>query len=430
MKLVLSFVAIVFAALQAQSQLWLPDVFGDNMVLQRDRPVHFWGKAFPGDTVTVRFSGEIQSMVARPDSTWSVFFKKQKGNPIPQTITMQSGDRIVVLKNVLIGDLWICSGQSNMEFPFAKEAHAGQEYASAFQPLIRLCNPPPAGRYVYGVPYTDSLLRRLDSGHFYLWNGWNVCDINTVKPMSAVAYYFAKKIVDRTNIPIGIINLSIGGAPIETFISCSAMRADPLFAAKVKTGNWLDNGAIPAWVRERGRQNTGTGYEYGDDRGPNHAYKPGFAFMCGMEPLLPMPIKGIIGYGGMVVCTDIGAKKDVHPTNKKEVGERLARWALKQDYHFSVTPSGPLPLSARYEHGKVVIRFRYAQTLKTSGGGPLRGFSLDGPSEVNAVIYGHTVQIPVDRKPLFVCYGWQPFTDANLVNDVFLPASTFKIEVQ
>jgi len=132
----------------------------------------------------------------------------------------------------------------------------------------------------------------------------------------------------------------------------------------------------------------------------------------------------------MAVCSDLGFKNDVHPTNKKEVGERLARWALYNDYNRKVIPSGPLPLSAKYVNGQVIISFQYTRAeLQTADGKPVRGFSQDGKTETSAAIQNNTIIIQVNEKPLFVYYAWKPFTDANLVNSEQLPASTFKINV-
>jgi sialate O-acetylesterase len=135
--------------------------------------------------------------------------------------------------------------------------------------------------------------------------------------------------------------------------------------------------------------------------------------------------------GGMAVCSDIGFKNNVHPTNKKAVGERLARWALNRTYHQAIIPSGPLPLNAKYENGKVVISFQYmAKGLETSDSGPLKGFSIDGKNEIEAMIGNSGILIYTNKKPAYIYYGWKPFTNANLVNSELLPASTFKIEVK
>lgn len=499
MKLIFS--VILFCPFLSIAQLKIAQVFSSNMVLQREAPVAVWGKASPGKVVEVKLGSTLRKTVAAKDSAWKLYLPKQPATRQPQSLTVSSGDTVVQFQNILIGDIWICSGQSNMEWAISKEMHWQQEKTNTVQPLIRFMNPPPAGRYVYGVAYTDSLNRRLTKDSFYLWNGWQVCDSSTIKPMSAVGYYFAKSIVAKENIPVGLINLSIGGAPLETFISRDALQNSQQFAAKVK-GNWLLNEALPAWSRERGRQNVGNNPNgYGDELGLSHAYKPGFAFECGVEPILPLPVQGVIWYqgesnslekkwveeykellhlliddyrkkwnqpdmpfywvqlssidtakyksqfwpqfrdeqrkllsevknGGMAVTSDIGLKNDVHPPDKKSVGERLARWALHKTYKENIVPSGPLPGKAKYKNGKVIINFQYtAKGLMTSDGKSIKGFSIDGNKEIEASVNNRTVTIYTNTKPEFVYYGWQPFSIGNLVNSENLPASTFKIRV-
>lgn len=495
------FLLSLLLPLPTLAQLQVAGIFSDNMVLQRNSPIRIWGRAVPGKTVTVAFAQQQKQALVQPDSTWRVVLQKQKASTVPQTLFVSCGEETLPLKNILIGDVWLCSGQSNMEWPMQREMHWKEESRNAGQPLVRLNNPPPAGRYVYGVAYTDSLNRRLTKDSFYLWNQWTVCDSNTVKGMSAVGYYFAKAIVEKENIPIGLINLSIGGAPLETFIGREALQNDSRFAAKLN-GNWLENEHLPAWVRERGKQNVGNHPDgFRDDLGPHHAYKPGFAYESGVASLLPFPIKGVLWYqgesnslekerveeykdllqlliadyrkswkqptlpfywvqlssidtatyksqywpqfrdeqrrllnsvrnGGMAVCSDIGFKNDVHPTNKKAVGERLARWALKEEYGEDIVPSGPLPTNAGYKKGTVTISFRYADGLHTADGNPLRGFSLDGKTEVKATLLNNRVVVAAKAKPRYIYYGWKPFSDGNLVNAEGLPASTFKLLVK
>jgi sialate O-acetylesterase len=496
------FIYILLLPLVTASQLTMARIFSDNMVLQRDQPVHFWGTGIPGQRVTVLFARQSKATIVKADSSWDVYFKKHSADAQPQTIVVNCDKANIELKNILIGDVWLCSGQSNMEWAMSKEMHFRSEVSHTDQPLIRLYNPSPAGRYVYGIAYTDSLNKRLNTEDFYQDMDWQLCDSNTVKPMSAVGYYFAKNIVEYESVPIGLINLSIGGAPIETFINRTTLQNNKQFAAKVK-GNWLENEALPEWIRERGKQNIGENKNgYGDDLGLNHAYKPGFAYSSGIEPIIMMPIKGVLWYqgetnsleharvkeyrrllhlmiddyrakwkqptmpfywvqlssidttkykskywpqfrdeqrrllsevknSGMAVCSDIGSKDNVHPANKKAVGQRLARWALNKTYKRNVVPSGPLPLQAKYSNGSIVISFQYpANGLQTSDGKPVRGFSLDGKTGITAQVQKSTIVIPVKEKPACVYYAWEPFTDANLVNSALLPASTFKIKVQ
>ena len=495
-------VAIIFFPSLSIAQLKVAEIFSSNMVLQREVPVAVWGKAAPGKVVEVKLGSTLRKTVAAKDSVWKVHLPKRPATRQPQSLIISSGDTAVQFQNILIGDIWICTGQSNMEWPMMKEQHWQTEIYNSNQPDIRLLNPPPAGRNVFGVAYTDSLVSRLTTEKFYDWNGWKNCDSSSVKSMSAVAYYFAKKIFLETGVPIGIINLSIGGAPLETFISTEALSNHPSFRKKVN-GNWLANDALPVWVRERGKQNVGESINVpADEHGPNHAYKPGFAFGAGIKPLLQMPVKGILCYqgesnaqemekvneyaalsklmiedyrknwrqpqlpfyfvqlssidtakyrgqlwpqfrneqrkmlqlipnSGMAVCSDIGAKDDVHPANKKEVGERLARWALNKTYKQKIVPSGPLPLKATYINGNVIVSFEYmAKGMKTSDGKAIKGFSVDGKTEAEANFGDSGIIIPLSFKPQFIYYGWKPFSDGNLINSENLPVSTFKIKVQ
>lgn len=319
--------------------------------------------------------------------------------------------------------------------------------------------------------------------------------------MSAIGYYFAKSIVVNKKIPIGIINLAIGGAPIESFISKEALSSNKQFAEKLKA-NWLTNNALSVWARKRAKENIGDAIDLlSDDIGPNHAFKPCFAYEAGILPIIDLPIKGVLLYqgesnaqeidrvneyvdlqklmiddyrkkwndptmpfywvqlssmdtlnykslfwpefrneqrkllsvihnSGMAVSSDVGFIHNVHPTNKKIVGERLARWALNKTYYTNIVPSGPLPLHAKYKNGKIVITFQYTgNNLHSADAKLLRGLSIDGINECKANINKKKVVIVVNEKPAFVYYGWKPFTEANLVNSAFLPASTFKIKV-
>ncbi|MES2773031.1 MAG: sialate O-acetylesterase [Bacteroidota bacterium] len=486
----------------ATAQLQLAKIFSDNMILQRNEPIHIWGRGVTGQKITVSFANEKRIGVVNADSGWSVYLAKQQANSQAQNIVVSDGFDKIELKNILIGDIWLCIGQSNMEFPMSQEMHYKEALQQSNQPLIRFYNPAFVGKNVFGKSFTDSMAALLTAKDFYRPTDWQTCDSTTFTTMTAVGYYYAKEIVKHENIPVGLIHLAIGGSPIETFISKDALRKSKAFFNKLN-GNWLINEALPVWVRERGNQNIGTIQRVAaDEMGPNHGYKPGFAFVSGIEPILGLPIKGVIWYqgesnaqeiervneyaalqklmindyrkqwnrpvmpfywvqlssidtasyksqlwpvfrneqrklvaeiqnGGMAVCSDIGSRNNVHPTNKKAVGERLARWALNKTYKKNIIPSGPLPLQAKYEKDKVVVYFQYcAGGLQTSDGKPIRGFSTDGVTDADAAIKGNEIHMIKRQKPQYIYYGWKPFTDANLMNSESLPASTFKLKVQ
>lgn len=485
----------------ACAQLRMENIFSDNMVLQRDKPVHFWGKGDPGKTIEISFAGEQKNVAVMNDSSWSVYFKPHKASREPLLLTVTCKPERIELKNILVGDVWLCIGQSNMEWPVIKEMHYKEAIQNSDQPLLRFFNPAYAGKNIFGTKFTDSVAAMLTSGTFYRGN-WQVCDSSSFKMMSAVAYYFGKAVLQNRNVPVGLINLSIGGAPLETFIDKEILKADDRFSAKVK-GDWLMNDALPVWVRERGKQNAGlVDHVPADEFGKNHAFKPGFAYEAGIKPFTGLPVKGLlcyqgesnaqetkrvdeygalsalmvddyrkkwnqpdlpfyyvqlssidtakykgqlwpqfrdeqrkimdlVPYSGMAVCSDMGAKDDVHPTNKKDVGERLARWALNKTYKQHILPSGPLPSAAVYAKGQVVVTFQYAgKGLKTSDGKAIRGFSVDGKDDAAAIPDKKRIIIPVSSKPDYIYYSWKPYTDGNLINDEYLPASTFKIKVK
>lgn len=495
------FLSILLLPFFTNAQLQVAKIFSDNMVLQREQPVHIWGKGTPGKNVEVFFTNEKRNTTVKNDSTWIVEFVKQKANATGRSIIIKSGDEKTELKNILVGDIWLCIGQSNMEWPMVKEMHYKEELPNSLQPLLRLYNPTYAGKNTFNVPFTDSIVQNLTAKNFYKGQ-WQTCDSNSFKLMSALGYYFGKKIVSEMNVPVGLINISIGGAPLETFISTNTLKNNPQLSKKIN-GNWLTNEALPVWARERGKQNVGGLKNVpNDEYGNNHAFKPGFAYESGIAPIFNLPIKGVLCYqgesnaqeiervneyaalsavmiedyrvkwkqpqlpfyyvqlssidtlkykghlwpqfrdeqrkmlklipnSGMAVCSDIGFKNDVHPTNKKDVGERLARWALNKTYHTNIIPSGPLPLQAKYKNGKIIITFQYTgNNLLTADGKPLRGFSVDGIHECEASIQNKIITIAVKEKPAFVYYGRKSFTDANLVNSEKLPASTFKIKLK
>lgn len=497
----LFFIVILLFPCFAFSQLQLAKIFSDNMVFQRDQPLYIWGKGIPGKTVQLSFANETIRTIVKADSTWKTSFRKQRPLAKPQLLSIRSENENIVIKNILIGDIWVCLGQSNMEWPMIKEMHFKDEIYNSMQPLLRLYNPTYAGKNTFNIPFTDSIIQNLTTEKFY--NGqWQNCDSNSFKLMSAVGYYFGKQIVSEVNVPVGLINISIGGAPLETFICTTTLKNSKLFSEKIN-GDWLANYALPVWIRERGKQNVGSLTSVPSDAyGKNHSFKPGFAYESGIAPILDLPIKGILCYqgesnaqemervneyaglsklmmedyrkkwkqpqmpfyfvqlssidtvrykghlwpefrneqrkmiqlipnSGMAVCSDIGFKNDVHPTNKKDVGERLARWALNKTYRQQIVPSGPLPLTAIYSKGKVIVSFEYmAKGLKTTDGTAIRGFSVDGKNESGANFGDSGIIIPVNTKPQYIYYGWKPFSNGNLINSENLPASTFKIKVK
>lgn len=491
----------VLAMAEVEAQLRLDPVFSDHMVLQRDRPIRIFGKASAGASVQLKFDQFEGRATAAADGRWTLQMPARKADTIGRDLQVISGWDTVHLRDILIGDVWLCIGQSNMEWPMQREAHYAEERRRLMPSTLRWRNPDYAGKGFFGTPFSDVVIRRLSADSFYRGD-WTRADSTSLPALSAVAYYTGRKLVDQTGVPVGLINLSIGGAPLETFIDPAAMAADPRFASKV-SGDWLENPDLPDWVKVRGMQNVGDRNNVSiGPLGKAHPFRPGFAYEGGIKPLLSMSIRGILCYqgesnaqemprvreyaalsklmvadyrrkwrlpelpfyfvqlssidtikykghlwpefrdeqrrmldsiphSGMAVCSDIGARDDVHPTEKRLVGQRLARWILRDVHQQDIMPSGPLPVRAVWKRGQVILSFNHTgRRLQTSDLSALRGFAIDGLEVKEVMINQKTVQIRAERKPLEVSYGWASWSRGNLVNEEGLPASTFRIPVQ
>ena len=189
------FLFLLFACpLYSQAQLSLDKTFTDHMVLQRDIPVTISGKALPGATVTVRLQKQIKQTKAGPDSVWNVKLDALPVHKSPIQLTVSTSGKKIILKDILIGDVWVCLGQSNMEWPMQNEMHYTTEKKVPQNPLLRFFDPVYAGQGVYAKQFSDSILTRLNKSDFYQ-GSWKISDSTSLPGMSAVGYYFGKAAV-------------------------------------------------------------------------------------------------------------------------------------------------------------------------------------------------------------------------------------------
>ena len=194
-----------------QADVTLPRVFGNNMVLQRDRPVPVWGKASPGEKVAVAFAGQEKSTTANDTGSWQVTLDPLPANKTPQSFVV-SGKNKVTLENVLVGEVWLCSGQSNMEWPVDKCANPEEEKAAANFPEIRH----------FKVPRNSSAFPQAD-----VKADWQVCSPSTVGGFTAVGYYFGRELFQQLDVPIGLMHSSWGGTSIEVWMSPESIGSSP-----------------------------------------------------------------------------------------------------------------------------------------------------------------------------------------------------------
>ncbi len=420
----------------ATADVQLPSVIGSHMVLQRDKPLPIWGWASPGEEVTVSFAGQQATAKADADGKWKVTLSPMKASAKGQQMTVK-GKNSITLDDVLVGEVWVGSGQSNMEWPMAATHHAKERIAAAKHPDIRLFQVP---KMQPDKPAKD------------VKASWKPCAPETVKSFSAVLYFFGARLEKELDVPIGLINSSWGGSPIEPW-TVSEKSSGRMYNGMIAP---LMPFAIRGVVWYQGEANVGNGLLYLDKM---EALIKGWRSVWGEEmpfyfvqiaPWQPLTV----GYGegrlpklweaqvaslkiphtGMVVTTDlVDDIKDIHPRNKFDVGNRLALWALAKTYgKKDVVYSGPLYKSMKVEGNKVRLSFAHADGgLASRDGKPLTEFEAAGedgkyvPAE--ATIDGDTVVVEakgVDR-PTQVRFGWRNTANPNLMNKAGLPASPF-----
>lgn len=204
--------------------LCVSNVFQTNMVLQRNKPVTIWGWADPGEKVTVSFAGQVASVNAQTDRSWKVVLKAMPVNRDPRTMTVKGKDKTLELENILVGDLWVLGGQSNMEFPITKIDEGELEIVSANFPQIRLLSMP-VGKGFDSVKSFERLHEWSSwSGRHFRKGDWDVCTPETVREFSAIGYVFGRRLQMATQVPIGLIDASIGGTTVETWTPESVLN--------------------------------------------------------------------------------------------------------------------------------------------------------------------------------------------------------------
>jgi len=442
--------ALCFAP-AAWAELKLPAVIGDNMVLQRDATAPVWGWAKPGDMVAVTFANQSQTTKAGDDGRWKVVLRELKvGDPQEMRITTTSGET-VTLKNVLVGEVWICSGQSNMEMSVKRSKDSAKEIAAAEYPKIRLFK---VEREKAAKPKTDCQ------------GSWSECSPKTVGDFSGVGYFFARDLQKEIEVPVGMIQASWGGTPAEFWTRREVLEADPVLKPLVGRGSVLYNGMIapiiPYGARGaiwyQGEANTTRAYQY---RTLLPAmiknWRTDFArgdFPFGIVQLAPyrygkrdpaccaelweaqlLTVKNTPNTG-LAVTTDIGDVRDIHPKNKQDVGNRLALWALGTVYgKKDLVYSGPIYKEMKVDGDKITLSFDHVGGgLASRDGKPLGDFTIAGADEkfhpASATIEGNTVVVNSDEvaEPVAVRFGWRDTAEPNLINKEGLPASPFRTD--
>ena len=461
----------------AQADVKLASIFSNSMVLQRELPVPVWGWADPGEKVTVAFGDQSKSATAAKDGAWQVKLDALKANAKGQSLSV-TGNNSIKLSDVLVGEVWICSGQSNMEWPLSRALNPKEEIAAANHPLIRLFNVP--GHTVSPVAKDTCP------------GNWTACSSATAPGFSAVGYFFGRRLQKELNVPVGLVGSNWGGTRIEPWTSPAGFHSVPelkaitdkvdAYDAKTKVSGsspsaiynsmvhplapFSMRGAI--WYQGESNGSEGESYYHKTQalvNGWRKLFNPDLAFYWvqladfrqpnedpaggdGWAKLREAQRKALnIKHTGMAVIIDIGQANDIHPKNKQDVGSRLAQWALNQTYGKDIVASGPLYKSSKVEGGSIRLSFdnvgRGLMVGKKEGlmptaevkDGKLARFSIAGADKkwhwADATIDGENVVVESSEvaKPVAVRYGFTTNpAGANLYNKEGIPASPFRTD--
>lgn len=275
-------------------------VFGDHMVLQANQPIRVWGSTAPMTCVQLTFGQQTDQAQSDDEGNWFIELDSMPSNANPQTLTAHSAGQTVSVKDVLVGEVWFCAGQSNMEWPLMRSAGAKNALQKSDDPLLRLYNCRGVALGRSGV-YDQHMLDHLAPDR-YSRGIWKMSHPESAQSFSAVAFYFAEQLREKLQCPVGMINVSAGGTPIESWLSIPTLRTHSELA-KMLNGNWLENPVLDRWCQTRARQNLKQGLAgslimESDQLGPSHAFKPGFMFESSVNPFLPLSIRGVLWYQG------------------------------------------------------------------------------------------------------------------------------------
>lgn len=473
MKRLLTLIALLaVTVLNSYAKVELAPLFADNMVLQRDSEAAIWGKAEPGARVVITSTWAKGKTVVHADDQgrWNVMLATPSAGG-PHELTFNDGDRLT-LKNILIGEVWICAGQSNMEMTM--RGFMGQPVEGAAE-LILAAKP--------SVPIRSCNLSRIKSLELE-----EECDARWfehtsegVAEASATAYFFAKRLCDVLGVPVGIINVSWGGSPIEAWMNPELLRrefAEEFSFAHLDSMTWpeenpwkapgvLYNGMLhsvapytakgflwyqgcdnisryeqykrlqPAFVKML-RQ------EWGNDRMPFYftqiapygyfnpdAPDAGYMMWAQAQTLEMIP------YSGMAATHDVGEVNCIHPADKKSVGDRLAFLALVNDYGYEgIDAATPIPIDFKFEEGQAIVTFEAGYMGLSPLSKDVDGFELAGEDGIfypakGIVLWNNPKKVlvykcPQVQKPVAVRYGMKNWSEATVFNCFGVPISPFR----
>ena len=264
-------------------------VFGSHMVIPRNKPIVFSGTATPELPVKVTFSEKTLTITPNEKGEWSASFPAQKANATPQSVTVTQDGESVSLNDILIGEVWLASGQSNMKWSLSSTPSGKTSIPAADNNQLRIFNNVPQVDAYPGV-YTQKDFDNLKEDA-YFQGTWQVSSPQSAAPCSAVAYYFARDLQKKLNIPVGIIHTSMGGSEMAAWLPPSEIEDTPEFAP-LRGSDWLESKFVAPWAREAAKVNLNNKTDV------NHPFKPAYLFKTGISWMVNFPITGVLWYQG------------------------------------------------------------------------------------------------------------------------------------
>ena len=495
-------------AVSARAELKLPAIIGDNMVLQQKQTNPIWGWDAPGTKVTVKFGDQTKSGAADAKGKWTVKLDPVAANATPAVLTI-TGSSTKEIKNVLVGEVWLCSGQSNMGFTTGRARDADVELLSCNIPQIRLVKVPNVG---IQEPQDD------------FKGEWKECTPETVTSFTAVGFFYGRILHDMLGVPVGLIDNAWGGSSCEAWVRRDVLEKDARFKDLMATWKQTESNYTDAtlekekadfkvkqdaWAKARAEAlKAKKFFTAAPPRAPQNPltgqHRPGNLYSGCLHPIIGYGIKGAIWYqgesnagkayeygylfplmiqhwrdewkagdfpfywvqladfkaetatpgdsdwaelresqtktqsaiknGGQAVIIDVGEGKDIHPTNKRDVAERLVRWALAKDYGIKIPYRSPEFKGAEFAGNKATVTLdTFGSTLQTFDVAEVRGFAVCGEDKkwawADAKIVGPDkieVTSKTIAKPIAVRYAWADNPVCNLYSKEWLPVTPFR----
>ncbi|AVR45628.1 9-O-acetylesterase [Christiangramia fulva] len=491
-KFSLLILLLIFGRTTLFAEIKLPSLVGDRMVLQQKSAVNLWGWAKPGEQIDVKLGWEKENLhtTADENGNWKFTVHTPAADGKAYDIVLK-GENTIKLHDVLLGEVWLCSGQSNMFFPVGRQEGTWKTGVQNYQQEIEQADYPNIRLFTVGLDVSQHPEEDVKGS-------WKRCSPETVESFSAVSYFFGRNLKQELNVPIGLISTSWGGTKAEAWTSKKVLEENPDFLPILeryaeKEEKYYHDLASYYGAKQKEIANTDLEKPSKGERNKD----PYVLYNAMLHPLINYTIKGAIWYQGesnaerayqyrslfpamienwrrdwqqgdfpfyfvqiaphrsqnaeireaqlmafqnvkntgMVVTTDIGNPTDIHPRDKQTVGKRLSLWALAQTYgKEKLVFSGPIYDHMEKRKNSIQIYFDHTGAGLVKKGKDLTEFEIAGSNQkfypAKARIKGNTVIVssPKVKDPVAVRFAWKDIPAPNLFNKEGLPASPFRTD--